>query len=92
MIIRILGDTQYDVPDERIDQLNALDDHVQAALDADDSAGFAPALRELLAAVRSLGSPLADSELTTSDLVLPAEDSELAQVRALLGDEGLIPG
>ena len=41
---------------------------------------------------RSLGTPLPDEQITPSDLVLPDADTSLAQVRALLSDEGLIPG
>jgi hypothetical protein len=92
MIIRVLGEGQYDVADDRLDELNTLDNHLLAVVEADDAATFAPMLRELLAAVRRLGTPLADGTLTASELVLPAADAEIAEVRALLGDDGLIPG
>jgi len=92
MIIRILGEGQYEVTDDRIDELNALDDALQTAVETGDTDTFAGALAGLLAAVRRLGDPVPDSVLTTSEFVLPAGDAELDAVRALLGDEGLIPG
>jgi hypothetical protein len=92
VIIRILGEGQYEVPESALNDLNALDARLQVAADADDRAAFAGSLTALLAAVRRVGSPVPDDALTSSDLVLPADGSSLEDVRALLGDEGLIPG
>ncbi|MFI0504485.1 hypothetical protein ACH3WN_16855 [Streptomyces albogriseolus] len=92
MIMRILGDGQYEVTDEHLNRLNELDTALQSAADAGDEASFTTALSALLDAVRSLGTPLPDERITPSDLVLPDADTSLAQVRALLSDEGLIPG
>ena len=50
------------------------------------------ALTRLLAQVHAQGSPLAPDILESSDLILPHEDSSMAEVRKLLTDEGLIPG
>ncbi|WPP28011.1 MULTISPECIES: PspA-associated protein PspAA [Streptomyces] len=92
MIMRILGGGQYEVTDEHLKRLNELDTALQSAADAGDEAAFTTALSALLDAVRSLGTPLPDERITPSDLVLPDADTSLAQVRALLSDEGLIPG
>lgn len=92
MIVRILGEGQRDVPDSEIDALNQLDDDLQAAVEADDDARFRAALVALLDRVRAVGAPLPDDALAPSDLVLPADDAHVDEVRELLGDEGLIPG
>ncbi|GKQ34042.1 hypothetical protein [Streptomyces sp. A012304] len=92
MIMRILGEGQYEITDEHLDRLNELDAALQSAADADDETAFTTALSALLDAVRSLGTPLPDETITPSDLVLPDEDTSLTQVRELLSDEGLIPG
>ncbi len=92
MIMRILGEGQYEITDEHLDRLNELDTVLQSAADAGDQAAFTHALAALLDAVRSLGTPLPDDVITPSDLVLPDEDTGLTEVRALLSDEGLIPG
>ncbi|MDX3308162.1 hypothetical protein P1S61_03375 [Streptomyces sp. ME08-AFT2] len=92
MIMRILGEGQYEIAEEHLDRLNELDAALQSAADAGDEAAFTTALSALLDAVRSLGTPLPDERITPSDLVLPDEDTSLTQVRELLSDEGLIPG
>ncbi|MEU0084692.1 hypothetical protein [Streptomyces sp. NPDC006274] len=92
MIIRILGEGQFEIAEDRIDELNRLDTAVQSAADADDEQAFAAALSALLDAVRTLGAPLPDEMITPSDLVLPDADTSLRQVQAMISDEGLIPG
>lgn len=89
MIIRIMGEGQYTVPDDVVDRLNELDDALDAALS--DEQAFPSALAALLEAVRAEGEPVADEELVSSDVVLPAAEATVAEVRALLTDEGLIP-
>ncbi len=92
MIIRILGEGQYDLADRHLDALNAHDERLHTAVRAGDEAAFGRELRALLDAVRRLGTRMPDETLAPSDLVVPAEDAELAQVAALLRDDGLIPG
>jgi hypothetical protein len=92
MIVRILGEGQFDVPDDDLDGLNQLDEELTKAVEAGDDGAFTTALGRLLGAVRAHASPHAVDSLDPSDLVLPAEDSSLEEVRSLLGDEGLIPG
>ena len=92
MIVRILGEGQWDVPEAHLDELNRLDAQVEAAVEGDDESVFETALGALLDAVRSGGTRLPDDALQASDLVLPPSDATIEEVRALLGDEGLIPG
>ena len=92
MIVRILGEGQVDVPDGELDSLNELDAALQGAVDGGDENGFQQSLTALLSRVRQVGRPLPDDEIVPSDLVLPSADASLAEVRELLGDEGLIPG
>ena len=94
MIVRILGEGQWEVPDDTLAGLNALDDQVEQAVTAKDEAKLTLALSELLDEVRSAGTPVPDDQLADSDLILPDVDSSLADVEALLAEssEGLIPG
>jgi PspAA-like protein len=92
MIVRILEEGQYDVPDDRLDELNVLDERLANAVDRDDAASFADALAELLAGVRQFGAPVPDDFLGPSDLVLPGDGSSVDEVKAMLTEEGLIPG
>ena len=92
MIIRIMGEGQWDVDDSKQDELNKLDETVVTAVDSGDETGYSSALSALVAAVKSHGTPVADDFIGPSDALLPSEDVTLGELRDLLGDEGLIPG
>lgn len=94
MIVRILGEGQFEVGDDQVTALNELDAQVESAVEAGDEETFRPALEALLEGVRTSGSPLPDESLEDSDLILPPADATVDEVRALLNEsgEGLIPG
>ncbi|MCW2843590.1 MAG: hypothetical protein JWN22_1506 [Nocardioides sp.] len=92
MIVRILGEGQYDVPDDALASLNELDSAVEKAVEGGDVAAFTTALAALLAGVRSVGVAHAADSLDESDLILPPPDATIDEVRELLDDDGLIPG
>ncbi len=92
MIIRIFGEGQYHLDDDRLDELNELDSALQEAVDRGDERAFGAALRRLLDAVRRMGSPLPSEVLAPSELVLPDGDTSLDEVKELLSSDGLLPG
>ena len=94
MIVRILGEGQWRIADDVVADLNRLDDSVEEAVRTGDQAELATALHALLEEVRTQGQVVPDDELSDSDLILPAADSTLDDVRELLdaSDQGLIPG
>ena len=87
MIVRILGEGQYEVGEGDVSNLSALDEVVDRALADGDEAAFARALAELTEAVRRVGQLLDASEILPSDLVLPHEGASLAEVHALIESE-----
>ncbi|QIK76916.1 PspA-associated protein PspAA [Nocardioides piscis] len=92
MIVRILGEGQYDLDDHALDALNGLDTQIELAIEHGDEEMFRTALDGLLASVRSSGTHHELDSLDESDLILPPGDATLDEVRQMLGDEGLIPG
>ncbi|MEJ7741967.1 MAG: hypothetical protein WKF73_05110 [Nocardioidaceae bacterium] len=52
MIIRILSEGQFDVPDSEVDKLNELDSALESAIDSGDDDAFRDALAQLLGRVR----------------------------------------
>lgn len=92
MIVRILGEGQYEIAAEQLSDLNELDSHVEHAINVGDEAEFREALGRLLAEVHEKGTPVADDVFVESDLVLPPSDATLEEVKEMLSDEGLLPG
>ena len=91
MIVRILGEGQWDLPEAHLEALNALDASVEQAIDAGDADTFSRGLVALLDVVRQQGTRLEDDSLVESELILPMSDATLEEVRAMLTEEGLVP-
>ena len=92
MIVRILGEGQYDLSDEAVTALNDLDAQVESAVEAGDEEAFQTALTAILDGVRTAGVAHDADSLEPSDLILPMADATLAEVRDMLSGDGLIPG
>ena len=91
MIVRVMGEGQFDVDDEVAKGLNDLDDQAERALEAGDQQRFGDLLHRMAEAVRTNGSRLPDEDLSTSDAIIPPEDLSLDEARQLFEGEGLIP-
>ncbi|WP_228982892.1 hypothetical protein [Streptomyces sp. DH12] len=91
MIVRIMGEGQVRLADGHFAELDRLDDELLAEMETGDEAGFRRTLHALLGRVRELGEPLPDDSLEPSELILPAPDASLEDVRSLLTEDGLIP-
>lgn len=89
MIVRILGEGQFDVPTDAIETLDRLDRELVKAVEADDHAAYGKTLPALLAAVRAHGTPVAADHLGASHLIVPGPAATIADVRRLLSGEGL---
>ncbi|MCP9959260.1 MULTISPECIES: PspA-associated protein PspAA [Streptomyces] len=91
MIVRIMGEGQVRLADDHLAELDGLDDELLAEVETGDGAGFRRTLHALLDRVRELGEPLPDDSLEPSELILPAPDATLEEVRSLLSGAGLFP-
>ena len=86
MIVRIMGEGRFEVPDTELAAIERLDAALVDALDRGDDAGFAAALAELVEAVRAHGTPLAADDFRPSTLVVPHPGASLAEVQSLLSE------
>jgi PspAA-like protein len=91
VIVRLMGEGQFRVPDDLREQLNALDDRAMGALDAEDEAELDARLDDMWDLVREAGEPLDAEELSPSDVVVPPSDLTLQETRKLFAEDGLIP-
>jgi hypothetical protein len=91
VIVRIVGDGQYEFPDDQADRLNELDNQLVTVVESGDEGQFTQLWAEMVKFVRGTGSPLADDELKPSDVILPPEDITLSEAAHEFTGEGLIP-
>lgn len=91
MIVRVMGDGQYDVDDEVAKGLNDLDNQAEQALQAGEEEQLRELLRRMAEQVRANGARLADEDLKPSEAIVPPDDLSLDEARQLFDGEGLIP-
>jgi len=90
VLIRILGEGQYEMPESALAELNRLDAALERALNTPEP-DVQPALDALLDFVRTTGVRPPDHESRESDVILPFADASEEDIRGMLTDEGLVP-
>lgn len=91
MIIRIMGEGQFDVLNVDQNLLQKYYNQVEDAVNAGNEEAARTALSALHDYVTSNGQPVADDYLGSSDVVIPFVDATLAEIAELLTGEGFIP-
>ena len=91
MIVRLMGEGQYEVDDEVAKGLNGLDEQAGAAVEQGDEQKLRELLQRMAEAVRMNGARVPDEDLTPSEAIVPPDDLSLDEARQLFEDEGLIP-
>jgi len=91
VIVRIMGEGQFEVDEEVAKGLNQLDEQSAQALEAGDRERLAELLERMAEAVRTNGARLPDEDLSPSEGIVPPPDLSLEEARELFEGEGLIP-
>lgn len=94
MIMRVMGEGQYEVGEDHLNLLNELDAELVTAVESGDETLFRQAYGKLIDAVKQYGTPVPLDSLEPSELILPSADATIDEVRELLmaDGEGVIPG
>jgi hypothetical protein len=91
MIVRIIGEGQFKLPDGDEERLNELDNRAVSAVEDGDEAGFRELWGQMLEIVAADGNALDADELVESDVILPPRDVSFEEARGEFTGEGLIP-
>jgi hypothetical protein len=91
VIARIMGEGQYRLSDEVRERVNAVDNAIVEAIDADDEDAFHVAFEEMLELVRNEGEAVGDDEIESSDVIVPPADTSFVEAAKEFTGDGLIP-
>ena len=91
MIVRVMGEGQFEIDDEVAKGLNELDEQAEQALEAGNTEQLADLLERMAEAVRTNGARVPDEDLTPSEGIVPPADLTLEEAKELFEGEGLIP-
>ena len=91
MIVRILSEGQFKLPDDVQTKLNELDNEAVSAVEAGDEARFHQLFEQMLELVENGGEPVADDELVESQIIIPPRDLTFEEAKGEFTGEGIIP-
>jgi len=92
MIIRIMGEGQYLVNSSLFDTLNALDNRIVEHVQMGDEPEYRKHLAELIGAIKREGTPVDDTMLVESDIIVPPANMTLAEAREVFKGTGVFQG
>jgi hypothetical protein len=91
VIVRLINEAQFRLPDDVARELNELDNQAVEAVEAEDEARLREILDRMVTTVHERGERLEDADLSPSDLMIPPADLTLEEARELFTGDGLIP-
>ncbi len=91
MIVRIATEDQFEIPGDRYEELNDLDNAVVAAVEAGDEEAYVKTFAELIEFIRTNGTKLGDDDLRESEVIVPPSDTSMSEAAADFSGEGIIP-
>lgn len=84
LVVRIAGESRYRVPTSLKPALEGLDMAMELAINQENEESFAKLTSQLSVLIKSSGISLDDSDLSTSDLVVPSSDMSIAEAKHLM--------
>lgn len=86
LVIRITGDALYRVPGSIKPALDALDTALDTAINHNDEQAFTDCANKLYNLIVSSGEKLADSDMATSDIVVPSRDMTIEDAKGIIDE------
>jgi hypothetical protein len=90
MIVRIMGEGQYEVDSCLLDQLNIIDNRIVDHVSQGKQKEFREELEKLISTVKMKGKQLDLKEVITSDVIIPPKDLTLEEAKGIFKGYGLI--
>jgi hypothetical protein len=86
MIVRILGEGQYEVSEAAQARLDELDAELEAAVEAHNDDAIKAAFLASADVVRTSGEPVPADALHPADIILPVTDADIAEMLTALSE------
>ena len=95
MIVRLMGEGQYEIDKKHLDAVNKIDNNIVKIVSGTDekvvSTAFKTEYKNLIDYVRKNGKKVPNEIIKPSDLIIPPADLTLEEARKIFTGEGLIP-
>lgn len=95
MIVRLMGEGQYEIDKKYMDTVNKIDNNIVKILNSGDekaiTAAFNAEYKKLIEYVRKNSKKMPPEIIKPSDIIIPPADLTLEEAQKIFTGEGLIP-
>jgi len=89
MILRIMGEGQYQVPESLCNELNKIDNRIVALVSEGKAEEFRKELAKLISKIKEKGEAIDAKEILKSDITVPPEDLSFEEAKAVFKGSGI---
>lgn len=90
MIVRLMGEGQYEIDKKHVDEINKIDNDLVKIVNQGDEKTFKVEFKKLTDTVRKYGKPLSNDILKPSEVIIPPSDISIEDAKKIFKGEGLI--
>ncbi len=91
MIVRLMGEGQFEIDKKHMDEVNRIDNDIVKIVNRGDEKAFRADFKKLIDYVRKNGKKLPNEILRPSDVIVPPSDLTLEEAKKIFKGDGLIP-
>jgi len=89
MIIRIMGDGQYQASETLCDELNQIDNRIVTLVEEGKAEEFKSELARLISEIKGKAEPIDSKEIVNSDIIVPPEDLSFEEAKDVFKGSGI---
>ncbi len=91
MIVRLMGEGQFEIEKKHVDELNKIDNNIVKIVNKGDEKTYKTEIKKLADYARKNGKKLEDKTIKPSDIILPPADLTFEEAKKIFSGEGLLP-
>ena len=91
MIVRLMGEGQYELDIKYMDEVNKIDNNIVKIVQKEDEKAFKNEFKKLSDYVRKNGKKISDNIIKPSEIIIPPFDLTLDEAKMIFAGDGLFP-
>ena len=91
MIVRLMGEGQYELEKKHVDEVNKIDNNIVNIVNKGNEKDFMTEFAKLSDYVRKNGKKISDDVIKPSGIIIPPSDLTLDEAKKIFAGDGLFP-
>ena len=91
MIVRLMGEGQYELEKKHVDEVNKIDNNIANIVKKEDEKVFKTEFKKLSDYVKRNGKKIPDDVIKPSEIIIPPYDLTIDEAKMIFAGDGLFP-